>query len=223
MLSVLNRFNISSVSEVANQSQTSGCLVTSGRCWPSAADEEWYSPKGLPPVAIQHREESSVQRRVTFSFDDTQHSNYMELVLFAPLRPSWDQTAFHPTILAYVAFIHVFQLLAAERASQPIRSLRQWIKYNITLSVQPLRAPSKRGVPCTAGQCSIRPSAIFMRFRMTSLRVVSMNINATKKWRRLMIFTLWLPYLAIVEWARRRLYNGLKRTLFTLPHVRKCQ
>ena len=31
--------------EVADQSQTSGCLVTSGRCWPSAADEEWYSPK----------------------------------------------------------------------------------------------------------------------------------------------------------------------------------
>ena len=23
-------------------------LVTSGRCWPSAADEEWYSLKGLP-------------------------------------------------------------------------------------------------------------------------------------------------------------------------------
>ena len=34
-----------SASEVADQSQVSGCLVTSGRCWPSAADEEWYSPK----------------------------------------------------------------------------------------------------------------------------------------------------------------------------------
>ena len=33
------------LSGVADQSPTSGCLVTSGRCWPSAADEEWYSPK----------------------------------------------------------------------------------------------------------------------------------------------------------------------------------
>ena len=34
-----------STSEVTNQSRTSGCLVTSGCCWPSAVDEEWYSPK----------------------------------------------------------------------------------------------------------------------------------------------------------------------------------
>ena len=34
-----------SASEVTDQSRTSGCLVTSGRCWPSAADEEWHSPK----------------------------------------------------------------------------------------------------------------------------------------------------------------------------------
>ena len=34
-----------STSEVANQSQTSGCLVTSGGSWPSSADEKWYSPK----------------------------------------------------------------------------------------------------------------------------------------------------------------------------------
>ena len=32
-------------SEVADQSRTSGCLVTSVRCWPSAADGEWYSLK----------------------------------------------------------------------------------------------------------------------------------------------------------------------------------
>ena len=30
---------------VTDQSRTSGCLVISGRCWPSAADEEWHSPK----------------------------------------------------------------------------------------------------------------------------------------------------------------------------------
>ena len=34
-----------SASEVASQSRTSGCLVTSGCCWPSAADEERYSSK----------------------------------------------------------------------------------------------------------------------------------------------------------------------------------
>ena len=34
-----------SASEVADQSQVSGCLVIFGRCWPSAADEECYSPK----------------------------------------------------------------------------------------------------------------------------------------------------------------------------------
>ena len=39
------RLTSHSASEVADQSQVSGCLVTSGRCWPSAADEEWYSPK----------------------------------------------------------------------------------------------------------------------------------------------------------------------------------
>ena len=42
-------------------------LVTSGRCWPSAADEEWYSPKRpSSTVAIQHSSGSSIQRWVTF-------------------------------------------------------------------------------------------------------------------------------------------------------------
>ena len=45
----------------------SGCLVTSWRCWPSAADEEWHSPKRpSSTVAIQHSEESSIQRWVAF-------------------------------------------------------------------------------------------------------------------------------------------------------------
>ena len=39
------QLTLHSASEVASQSRTSGCLVTSGRHWPSAADEEWYSPK----------------------------------------------------------------------------------------------------------------------------------------------------------------------------------
>ena len=38
-------------------------LVTSGCCWPSAADEKWYSPKRpSSTVAIQHSSGSSVQR-----------------------------------------------------------------------------------------------------------------------------------------------------------------
>ena len=39
------RFNIISISGVASQSRRSGCLVTSGHCCPSAADEEWCSLK----------------------------------------------------------------------------------------------------------------------------------------------------------------------------------
>ena len=31
--------------DVADQSQIDGCLVMSGHCLPSAADEEWYSSK----------------------------------------------------------------------------------------------------------------------------------------------------------------------------------
>ena len=38
------RLTSHSASEVASQSRTSGCLVT---CWPSAADEKWYSSKRL--------------------------------------------------------------------------------------------------------------------------------------------------------------------------------
>ena len=38
-------------------------LVTSGHCWPIAADEEWYSSKRpSSTVAIQHSSGSSVQR-----------------------------------------------------------------------------------------------------------------------------------------------------------------
>ena len=48
-------FNIISISGVASQSSTSGCLVTSGRCWPGAADEEWHSLKRCSStVAILH-------------------------------------------------------------------------------------------------------------------------------------------------------------------------
>ena len=47
---------------VANQSHASGCLVTSGHCWPSAADEEWYSPKKpSSTVAVQHSSGNSTQ------------------------------------------------------------------------------------------------------------------------------------------------------------------
>ena len=56
-------FNIISASEVARQLGTSGCIVTSGRCWPSAADEEWYTPKRPSrTVAVQHSSSRLLQR-----------------------------------------------------------------------------------------------------------------------------------------------------------------
>ena len=42
--------NTTAVRESLTNHLTSGCLVTSGHCKPSAADEEWYSPK----KAFQH-------------------------------------------------------------------------------------------------------------------------------------------------------------------------
>ena len=45
-------------------------LVTSGRCWPSAADEEWYSPKRpSSTVAIQHCSEAQYRGESPFIFD----------------------------------------------------------------------------------------------------------------------------------------------------------
>ena len=51
------RLTSHSASEVDNQPRTSGCLVISGRCWPSAADEEWYSPKRLYSTVAANRNE----------------------------------------------------------------------------------------------------------------------------------------------------------------------
>ena len=71
----MTQFNIISVSGVASQSRTSGCLVTSGCCWPSAADEELYSPKGLPAqlqsntvVEAQYRGESPIFLTIIIPF-----------------------------------------------------------------------------------------------------------------------------------------------------------
>ena len=48
----LPKLNLSGL-EVADQTQTSGCLVTSGQCRPSAADGEWCSPRRpYKPAAI---------------------------------------------------------------------------------------------------------------------------------------------------------------------------
>ena len=45
-----------SSSGAADQSQLNGCLVTSGHCRPSTADEEWHFPKRpSSTVAVQHR------------------------------------------------------------------------------------------------------------------------------------------------------------------------
>ena len=62
-------------SEVLTSSAFRGCQpITykwlpgdSGHCWPSAADEEWYSPKRpSSTVAIKHSEENSIQSWVAF-------------------------------------------------------------------------------------------------------------------------------------------------------------
>ena len=46
--------NTTAVRESLTNHLTSGCLVTSGHCKPSAADEEWYSPKRpFSTVAVQ--------------------------------------------------------------------------------------------------------------------------------------------------------------------------
>ena len=75
---VKQRLTSYSASEVANQSGTSGCLVTSGRCWPSAADEEWYSPK---------RPSSTVAI----------NSSGLNAKVSALLCPLWDQIAARTT------------------------------------------------------------------------------------------------------------------------------
>ena len=53
----LARLSSHSASEVADQSHMSGCLVTSGHCWPSAADEEWYSLKRPSSTVAVNRSE----------------------------------------------------------------------------------------------------------------------------------------------------------------------
>ena len=61
------RLTSHSASEVADQSQVSGCLVTFGRCWPSAADEEWYSPK-RPSSTVAVYNNSELNTKVSAFF-----------------------------------------------------------------------------------------------------------------------------------------------------------
>ena len=69
------RLTSHSAAEVTNQSRTNGCLVTSRRCWPSAADEECYSSK---------RPSSTVA--VNSSELNTKVSAIFSLVHFVPAR-----------------------------------------------------------------------------------------------------------------------------------------
>ena len=66
-INIYSHFHVTSYSalEVANQSRTSGCLVTSGHCWPSAADEEWYSLKG--PSSTVTVNSSEFNTKLSFS------------------------------------------------------------------------------------------------------------------------------------------------------------
>ena len=61
------RLTSHSASEVADQSQVSGRLVTSGRCWPSAADEEGYSPK-RPSSTVAVYNNSELNTKVSAFF-----------------------------------------------------------------------------------------------------------------------------------------------------------
>ena len=99
------RLTSHSASEVADQSQVSGCLVTSGRCWPSAADEEWYSPKRpSSTVAVNELNTKVSAFSLVFSF---QLDGMPFLASFCALRgtgrhclclrPSWDQMAARTT------------------------------------------------------------------------------------------------------------------------------
>ena len=67
------RLTSHSASGVTDQSCTSGCLVTSGRCWPSAADEEWYSLKR--PSSTVAVNSSELNTKVSAFFFSTFHSS----------------------------------------------------------------------------------------------------------------------------------------------------
>ena len=83
------RLTSHSASEVADQSQVSGCLVTFGRCWPSAADEEWYSPKS-PSSTVAVNELNTKVSAFFLSILVPARRNAFSCLL---LRPSWDWTA----------------------------------------------------------------------------------------------------------------------------------
>ena len=59
---------------VADQSQKCGCLVTSGHCRPSAADEEWHSLKRLSSTVV-------IQQSVTSYAEISNHLPYLSFLL----------------------------------------------------------------------------------------------------------------------------------------------
>ena len=76
------------------QSLTTGCLVSSGRCKPSAVDDEWYSTKRpSSTVAVQH---SGLYAEVStiFHFYSSFHLDGIIICIYLLLCPSWDQKVF---------------------------------------------------------------------------------------------------------------------------------
>ena len=70
---------------VVDLSRISGCLVTSGCCVASAADEKWYSPKRpSSTVAFQH----SMQRHVSTIFDLYIYVLYIHMYIHSSSRGS---------------------------------------------------------------------------------------------------------------------------------------
>ena len=87
-----------------------------GRCWPSAADEEWYSPKRpSSTVAIQHCSGSSVQRwespffllswnHYTLSYIHTYHLHFQ--VVFWIMKQDWIVSWFSRIYVDDYSFVH---------------------------------------------------------------------------------------------------------------------
>ena len=72
-----------------------GCLVTSGHCWPSAADEEWYSLKRPSSTVAVNRGE--LNAKVSAFFFSTFPPSLMELPFLATYAPyvGLDGSSYH--------------------------------------------------------------------------------------------------------------------------------
>ena len=87
----------------ADQSQVSGCLVTSRRCLPSAADEGWHSPKRTnSTVAVNS---SSVFTEASKYHPFITRSQWQQAPLHT-LKTSWSTNLFSATSNSCKTLIH---------------------------------------------------------------------------------------------------------------------